>query len=41
MEPELPGKFGAVDPVGVGSNSKRMVGADVKSGGNYLDFEFF
>ncbi|XP_061996669.1 serine/threonine-protein kinase D6PK [Rosa rugosa] len=41
MEPELPGKFGAVDPIGVGSNSKRMVGSDVKSGGKYLDFEFF
>ncbi|CAB4299967.1 unnamed protein product [Prunus armeniaca] len=41
MEAELPGKFGAVDTVGVGSNSKRMVGADVKSGGKYLDFEFF
>ncbi|XP_040991322.1 serine/threonine-protein kinase D6PK-like [Juglans microcarpa x Juglans regia] len=42
METELPGKFGAVDTVGVvGSSSKRMVGTDVKSGGKYLDFEFF
>ncbi|KAF8412452.1 hypothetical protein HHK36_000416 [Tetracentron sinense] len=41
VESELPGKFGAVDTVGVGSNSKRMVGADTKSGGKYLDFEFF
>ncbi|XP_058104311.1 serine/threonine-protein kinase D6PK [Magnolia sinica] len=46
MEPELPGKFGAaavdsVGAVGVGSSSKRMVGADMKSGGKYLDFEFF
>ncbi|XP_042484912.1 serine/threonine-protein kinase D6PKL1-like [Macadamia integrifolia] len=41
MEPELPGKFGVVDTVGVGSNSKRMAGADMKSGGKYLDFEFF
>ncbi|KAM1048620.1 hypothetical protein ACFX2C_027813 [Malus domestica] len=41
MEAELPVKFGAVEAVGVGSNSKRMAGADVKSGGKYLDFEFF
>ncbi|KDP28859.1 hypothetical protein JCGZ_14630 [Jatropha curcas] len=41
METELPGKFGAVDPIGVGSSSKRMVGTDMKSGGKYLDFEFF
>ncbi|KAI4354698.1 hypothetical protein L6164_003544 [Bauhinia variegata] len=42
VEAELPGKFGAVDPVGVGSDSKRMVGTDImKSGGKYLDFEFF
>ncbi|KAH7849722.1 hypothetical protein Vadar_022120 [Vaccinium darrowii] len=38
---ELPGKFAAVDPVGLGSKSKRMVGTEVKSGGNFLDFEFF
>ncbi|GKV12735.1 hypothetical protein SLEP1_g23851 [Rubroshorea leprosula] len=42
VENELPGRFGAVEPVGVGSSSKRMVGgADMKSGGKYLDFEFF
>lgn len=41
METELPGKFGAVEPIGVGSSSKRMVGTDMKSGGKYLDFEFF
>lgn len=44
MEAELPGRYGRVDsvgPVGVGSSSKRMVGADMKSGGKYLDFEFF
>ncbi|ONK59099.1 uncharacterized protein A4U43_C08F2960 [Asparagus officinalis] len=36
-EIEVPVKFG----VGAGSSSKRIVGADVKSGGNFLDFEFF
>ncbi|XVF33626.1 hypothetical protein REPUB_Repub17cG0184100 [Reevesia pubescens] len=46
MESELPGmtgKFGPVEPVGVGSSSKRVVGTgtDMKSGGKYLDFEFF
>ncbi|CAI0445963.1 unnamed protein product [Linum tenue] len=51
MEAELPpGKYGAVNTVGVGSNSKRMVGQSqqqqqqtdmMKSGGKYLDFEFF
>ncbi|KAL2460900.1 Protein kinase superfamily protein [Abeliophyllum distichum] len=41
IEVELPLKFGQVDPVGVGSNSKRVVGTDMKSGGRYLDFEFF
>lgn len=42
MEAELPGKFGQIDPVGVSSSSKRMVGTDtMKSGGKYLDFEFF
>ncbi|WRX09724.1 Protein kinase domain - like 10 [Theobroma cacao] len=31
-----------VEPLGVGSSSKRMVGGtDMKSGGKYLDFEFF
>uniref|UniRef100_A0A2P2M725 non-specific serine/threonine protein kinase n=1 Tax=Rhizophora mucronata TaxID=61149 RepID=A0A2P2M725_RHIMU len=41
VEAELTGKFGAVDTIGVGSASKRMVGTDMKSGGKYLDFEFF
>ncbi|XP_065859146.1 serine/threonine-protein kinase D6PKL1 [Euphorbia lathyris] len=45
VEAELPGKmgptFGAVEPIGVGSSSKRIVGTDMKSGGKYLDFEFF
>lgn len=41
VETELPATFGAVDPIAVGSSSKRMVGADIKSGGKYLDFEFF
>lgn len=40
-EPPAPAKFGAVEPVGIGSTSKRMVGTEVKSGGKYLDFEFF
>ncbi|KAG1362126.1 serine/threonine-protein kinase D6PKL1 [Cocos nucifera] len=39
VETELPLKFGVVEPVG--SSSKRMVGTDMKSGGKYLDFEFF
>ncbi|XP_021279908.1 serine/threonine-protein kinase D6PK [Herrania umbratica] len=40
--PGMPGKFGPVEPFGVGSSSKRMVGGtDMKSGGKYLDFEFF
>ncbi|KAK6260944.1 hypothetical protein SCA6_015418 [Theobroma cacao] len=40
--PGMPGKFGPVEPLGVGSSSKRMVGGtDMKSGGKYLDFEFF
>ncbi|KAG5009611.1 hypothetical protein AAZX31_07G108300 [Glycine max] len=44
VENEVPaGKVvGPVDPVGVGSTSKRIVGTDnMKSGGKYLDFEFF
>ncbi|KAK3195203.1 hypothetical protein Dsin_026513 [Dipteronia sinensis] len=41
MEAEHPAKFGAVEPVGVTSSSKRIVGTDMKSGGKYLDFEFF
>jgi len=39
VETEMPMKLGAAE--GVGSSSKRMVGADMKSGGKYLDFEFF
>lgn len=39
MEAELPGKIGVVEPVS--NNSKRMVEPDMKSGGKYLDFEFF
>lgn len=42
MEVESPPvTFQAADTIGVGNNSKRMVGMDAKSGGNYLDFEFF
>ncbi|KAL3516856.1 hypothetical protein ACH5RR_023758 [Cinchona calisaya] len=42
VEFELPAKFGPVDTIGVGSSSKRIVGTDTtKSGGKYLDFEFF
>ncbi|KAK9144607.1 hypothetical protein Sjap_004510 [Stephania japonica] len=41
VEAELPRKFGMVDTVGVGNSSKRMVGTDMKAGGNFLDFEFF
>ncbi|TKY65250.1 Serine/threonine-protein kinase D6PKL2 [Spatholobus suberectus] len=44
VECDLPAKFEPVDTVGVGNNnsSKRMVGNnDMKSGGKYLDFEFF
>ncbi|XP_004515357.1 serine/threonine-protein kinase D6PKL1-like [Cicer arietinum] len=41
-EPSPPMKVGAaVDAVGVGSTSKRVVGNEMKSGGKYLDFEFF
>ncbi|XP_072988816.1 serine/threonine-protein kinase D6PK [Typha latifolia] len=39
VEAELPAKFGVVE--GMGSSSKKMVGADMKSGGKFLDFEFF
>ncbi|XP_074581143.1 serine/threonine-protein kinase D6PK-like [Curcuma longa] len=39
VEPELLLKFGATD--GFGPSGKRIVGADVKPGGKYLDFEFF
>nr|XP_043622389.1 serine/threonine-protein kinase D6PK-like [Erigeron canadensis] len=31
----------APDPIGAGNTSKPMAGKDAKSGGNYLDFEFF
>uniref|UniRef100_A0A1D1XQA0 Protein kinase G11A n=1 Tax=Anthurium amnicola TaxID=1678845 RepID=A0A1D1XQA0_9ARAE len=41
IETELPGKLGSVDGMAAGSSSKRMIGADMKSGGKYLDFEFF
>ncbi|KAE8721248.1 glycyl-tRNA synthetase 2 [Hibiscus syriacus] len=49
MESELPsgtpGKPGPVEPLEVGSKSKKMVGpgqgTDMNSGGKYLDFEFF
>lgn len=44
VEAEFPAKSGQVDlgSVGpVGNVSKRAVGADVKSGGKFLDFEFF
>ncbi|CAN6462000.1 unnamed protein product [Victoria cruziana] len=47
FDADLPGKFGAVapaataTPLGVGSSSKKAVGADVKAAGKYLDFEFF
>ncbi|RRT50095.1 hypothetical protein B296_00014190 [Ensete ventricosum] len=36
---ELPPKFGVAE--GFRASSKRNVGADVKSGGKYVDFEFF
>ncbi|KAG8065594.1 hypothetical protein GUJ93_ZPchr0004g38180 [Zizania palustris] len=39
VEAELPVKYGVAEAIG--SNSKRMVGTDLKSGGKYLDFEFF
>ncbi|KAL3537076.1 hypothetical protein ACH5RR_000442 [Cinchona calisaya] len=42
METELPVKFGQVDTIAGGSSSKRVVGTDMmKSGGKFLDFEFF
>ncbi|XP_009142285.2 serine/threonine-protein kinase D6PKL1 [Brassica rapa] len=53
MEVEPPPKYGPIDPVGFGSNSKRMgapppvsaasvgAGGDAKAGGKFLDFEFF
>ncbi|CAD5170649.1 unnamed protein product [Musa acuminata subsp. malaccensis] len=36
---ELPPKFGVAE--GFKASSKRIVGADVKCGGKYVDFEFF
>ncbi|KAL2251631.1 serine/threonine-protein kinase D6PKL1 [Sesamum indicum] len=41
IEAEFPEKFGQVDLAGVGNGSKRVVGTDMKSGGKFLDFEFF
>uniref|UniRef100_A0A0E0K334 Protein kinase G11A n=1 Tax=Oryza punctata TaxID=4537 RepID=A0A0E0K334_ORYPU len=41
VEAELPAKYGVAEPVASGDGGKRMVGAEVKSGGKYLDFEFF
>ncbi|KAM0868883.1 hypothetical protein ACQ4PT_041021 [Festuca glaucescens] len=39
VEAELPTKYGVSE--GIASNNKRAVGTDTKSGGKYLDFEFF
>ncbi|KAF6146117.1 hypothetical protein GIB67_015555 [Kingdonia uniflora] len=39
VETDLPVKLGHLDAVG--SGSKRTVGTETKSGGKYLDFEFF
>ncbi|KAL2234093.1 serine/threonine-protein kinase D6PKL1 [Sesamum indicum] len=41
VEAELPMKYGQGDSVGVIGGSKRVMGTDMKSGGKYLDFEFF
>ncbi|XP_073277733.1 serine/threonine-protein kinase D6PKL1-like [Primulina huaijiensis] len=42
VEHELPVKPGQFKPVGVGSGSETVVGAtEMKSGGKFLDFEFF
>ncbi|KAJ8512196.1 hypothetical protein OPV22_002630 [Ensete ventricosum] len=41
VEAELPLNFGAAEGFGTTTSSKRVVGADVKSGGKFLDFEFF
>ncbi|KAF0933790.1 hypothetical protein E2562_019250 [Oryza meyeriana var. granulata] len=41
VEAELPAKYGVAEPVASGGGGKRVVGAEVKSGGKYLDFEFF
>ncbi|XP_047066516.1 serine/threonine-protein kinase D6PK-like [Lolium rigidum] len=39
VEAELPMKYGVSEAIA--SNNKRAVGTDTKSGGKYLDFEFF
>uniref|UniRef100_A0ACD5UD97 Uncharacterized protein n=1 Tax=Avena sativa TaxID=4498 RepID=A0ACD5UD97_AVESA len=39
VEAELPMKYGVSEAIA--SNNKRVVGTDTKSGGKYLDFEFF
>uniref|UniRef100_A0A0E0GAK1 Protein kinase G11A n=1 Tax=Oryza nivara TaxID=4536 RepID=A0A0E0GAK1_ORYNI len=42
VEAELPAKYGVAEPVASGGGGgKRVVGAEVRSGGKYLDFEFF
>lgn len=44
VEMEPPVKVEALNTVGIGSSNKKMVGGgttDMKSGGKYLDFEFF
>ncbi|KAI3681300.1 hypothetical protein L6452_36090 [Arctium lappa] len=42
MEAEPPvANFRAADILAAGNDSKRMVGTEMKSGGKYLDFEFF
>ncbi|XP_073045274.1 serine/threonine-protein kinase D6PKL1-like [Primulina eburnea] len=42
VEPELPVMSGQFQPVDVGTGSKTIVGAtEMKSGGKFLDFEFF
>lgn len=40
VEAEVPLKFRAVEAMD-NNNSKRLTGAEMKSGGKYLDFEFF
>ncbi|KZV49060.1 hypothetical protein F511_11011 [Dorcoceras hygrometricum] len=40
-EADLPVKFGHVEPTGIGGGGKNVTGTDMKSGGKYLDFEFF
>ncbi|KAK6162654.1 hypothetical protein DH2020_002495 [Rehmannia glutinosa] len=41
VEAELPVKNGQMGPVGMSGGSTRVAGTDGKSGGKYLDFEFF